>query len=118
MKTEKKGAVGSSILNILQPSDSARVAEAIITKIEEADFDVAFAAEKAVLSSFSEGLTCPLGDAVVSAIEDQVGRAMRGCLGSYEMGQIVFNAIREGIEGIEGTTIANNQLTQLTNPTN
>lgn len=98
-KTEVGGAVASSdLLGILQPADSKRVADALIAKIEDADFDVAIATETAVMRSLRDGLTCGLGDAIVSVIERQVGRAVESCIGSKEMGDIVANAIREGIE--------------------
>ena len=85
-------------LGILQPADSKRVADALIAKIKYADFDVAIATENAVRWSLRDGLDCGLGDAIVHVIDCQVGRALESCIGSKEMGDIVANAIREGIE--------------------
>lgn len=98
-KTEGGVAVASSAwLGILQPADSKRVADALIEKIEAADFDVALATQMAVVHSLRDGLTCGLGDAIVTVIEHQVWRAVESGIGSKEMGGIVANAIREGIE--------------------
>ena len=98
MKLKEEIIAGSSdSLGILQPADSKRVADALIAKIEDADFDVASAMEYAVRDSLSAGLTCGLGDSIVSVIERQVGRAIESCIGSKEMGDIVAGAIRDGI---------------------
>lgn len=85
---------------LLQPDDSKRVTEALLKKIEDADFNIAFDVGFEVGVALNPERTGGLGGAIVSAIDKQVGRSIESCLGSKEMGDVVAKAIREGMEGM------------------
>lgn len=73
------------------------MADALIEKINDANFDIANAMAVELFRALHEGLTCGLGDAIVSVIERQVGCAVESCVGSEEMMCAVSGAIRDGI---------------------
>ena len=85
-------------IGILHPSDSKRVAEALLAKIEDADFDIAWSMGYELENALSKGLTCGLGDAILSQIELTLRNVVGGCLCSREMHRTIGDAIREGVE--------------------
>jgi len=70
----------TELSGILQPSDSKRVADALIEKIKEADFNLGGAVELALERSLKDGLTCGLGEAIVTVIEGQIRLAAESLL--------------------------------------
>lgn len=77
---------------LLQPDDSKRVADQIIKMLEDADLDVATSAFVAISQSLHDLRDLP------ETIDRAIYRSIESTLGSYEFGQIVNKAIREGIE--------------------
>lgn len=88
----------SGLLAMLQPSDSSRVADALIAKIEQADFNLAAATKDAVETCLLEDMRRGLGEEIVSSIGEAVRYSVELCVGSPEMGRIVANAISDGIQ--------------------
>ena len=73
-EAQSQGRLGAApLLGILQPEDSKRVANAIISTLEDE----------------CDGL----GDAIIRAVQ----RGIMECVGSHEMGKIVERAIVDGI---------------------
>jgi hypothetical protein len=97
-ENQNEGTAPTKLLAILQPEDSRRVADALIAKIEQADFDIAAATKSELGECLMEGMRCGIGEAIVSAIGDAVRYSVESCVGSYEMGRIVSNAISEGVQ--------------------
>lgn len=57
---------------LLQPSDSERVADAIIATLDGADFDVALECGKVIREELSRGFTVGLGCAIADSVERAV----------------------------------------------
>ena len=85
-------------IGILHPSDSKRVAEALLTRIENGDFNIGFDMAEELRVALSKGLTCGLGEAILEQIDTTLNRVVEGCLCSHEMHRTIGDAIREGVE--------------------
>lgn len=81
-------------IGILHPSDSKRVAEALLTRIENGDFNIGFDMAEELRVALSKGLTCGLGEAILIEIRE----TLRGSLCSDKMHRTIGDAIREGVE--------------------
>lgn len=60
--------------------------------------DVCFAIKTAISDSLHAGLTEGFGDVLISVISASVRNSVEHCIGSKEMGDIVAQAISDGIE--------------------
>ena len=90
-------------IGILQPTDSKRVAEALLAKIEDADFNIAFAVGCELEHALNRGLNYKgvgygLGEGILDQIDTTLNRVVEGCLWSDKMHRTIGDAIREGVE--------------------
>ena len=90
-------------IGILHPSDSKRVAEALLAKIEDADFNIAWSMGCELENALHKGLNYKgvrygLGEAILEQIDTTLNRVVEGCLCSHEMHSTIGDAIRKGVE--------------------
>ena len=85
-------------LGILHPTDSKRVAEALLTSIENGDFNIAWEVGYHLEHALHKGLTCGLGEAILDQIDTSLRDVVGGCLCSQRMHRTIGDAIREGVE--------------------
>ena len=62
---------------MLQPSDSKRVADAIIQSLDGADFDVALECGRVIREQLSRGFSVGLGHAIACSVERAVAENLR-----------------------------------------
>jgi hypothetical protein len=80
-------------VSLLQPIDSARVADCIIAKIEWADISIA----RAIRDSLDPTIQDSLGRDIAMIVKREVSRSVESILGSKDFADVVSAAIETGI---------------------
>lgn len=83
---------------MLQPEDSKRIADAIIARLDDGEFDIRDGIQLAIAHSLNDGMGRDgFGAALLDTVDRAIIRGIENTIGSKEAGDIFRDAIERGI---------------------